>query len=101
MPTKRPTITQADLDDLHVLVTEAAVRRGREYVWKLIGGAAWAIGLVVLGWTLNHYSAKRSEETQQMHVREANRVTERLQEVEKATKALAPEAFSSTSKIGK
>jgi hypothetical protein len=92
MTTKRPTVTAADID---ALVAEAAERRGRDRVWKLVGGAAWAIGMIVLGYTLNHYSAKRSEETQQLHVRETARVTEKLQRVEEATKALAPvEQFS-------
>ena len=47
-----------------------------------------------MGWVLNHYSIQRNEETRHLGRQETAKVEAKLQEVEKVTKALAPETFS-------
>jgi hypothetical protein len=37
-------------------------RKGANRVWKLMGAGAWAVGLLVLGFALNHFAARRQSE---------------------------------------
>jgi hypothetical protein len=91
MPSRRSAaLTKADVAALRALIDEAAERRGSARVWKLVGAAAWALALLVLGFALNHYSARRSEEAAAREQRRADFVTRRLKDVEAATKAMAP-----------
>ena len=96
MPAKKPAITQEDLDALHELVADRLVRRGWDRAWKVFATAAWAVGIVVLGWYLTRGANQREENAAAREARRAEFVTKRLQQVEEATKALAPEAFTSS-----
>ena len=96
-----PALTAEDIEALHALIAEAAERRVWKKFGKWIGRGVWALVLLVLGWAFNHLSIQRNDETRHMHSQETARVTERLQEVEKATKALAPSAEQWTSKTAK
>ena len=79
---------------LYDLALAAADRRGRDRVLRWIGRAVWAVALAVLVWGLNHYSVQRNDETRKMSTQGTAKVEAKLQEVEKVTKALAPETFS-------
>ena len=62
--------------------------------------AVGAVLLAVIVWGLNHYSIQRNEETRHMGRQETAKVEAKLKQVEEVTKALAPEAFT-TSKLAK
>ena len=38
-----------------------AVKRGGDRVWRIVGGCAWAVALVLLGWVLTYSADKRNE----------------------------------------
>lgn len=77
------------------IVDEMSAARGSARVWKLVGTAAWAVAIILFGWALTHYSSKHSDENHQRQMQAADKVTEKLQKVEEATKAFLPvEAFS-------
>jgi hypothetical protein len=98
MPAKKPTITQEDLDALHVLVADRLVRRGWDRAWKVFATAAWAVGIVVLGWYLTRNANLRDEAAVHREKARAEVVDKKLKVVEDVadvvTKALAPEAFT-------
>ena len=95
-PTRPPALTAEDIEAIHAMIAEAAERRVWARVGKWVGRGLWPVALFVMGWVLNHYSIQRNEETRHMGRQETAKVEAKLQEVEKVTKALAPEAFTSS-----
>ena len=78
-----------------------STQQGASRVWKIVGGAAWAVGLLALGFTLNHFAAQRNEDTIKKQADIADVVARKLQKVEEATKAMAPIEPYSPIKAGK
>ena len=77
-------------DDAKAASIATAERRGSNRVWGILRTAAGAVALVVLGFALDHCSAKRSAETRQIQAQETAKVTEKIQRVEDVAKAMAP-----------
>ena len=95
MPTKKPTLTAADIDAIHAMIAESAERRVWGRVGKWVVRAVGAVLLAVIVWGLNHLSIQRNDETRHMGRQDAAKVEAKLKVIEDVTKVLAPEAFAS------
>jgi hypothetical protein len=82
-------------------VLSMADTRGANRVWKVVGGAAWAIALLILGVALNHLAAKRTEDTLKQQAVIAEKVAVKLKAVEDLAKGLAPDGMYSPAKGAK
>ena len=55
----------AKVEKIGETVSEAfnimATKRGRDQVWRIVGGCAWGVALVILGWVLTVSADKRNE----------------------------------------
>jgi hypothetical protein len=71
--------------------------RGEKRVMSILRATGTAVALAVLGFVLNHFAARRSEDTWKRQEDFASAVSKNLQKVEEATKALSqPDLTSST-----
>jgi hypothetical protein len=87
--------------EVKAAVLTMAGKQGETRVWKIVGGAAWAIALIVMTYTLNHYSAKRTEDTAKTQAKVAEVVAQKLEKIEEVAKAMAPEPLYSPAKESK
>jgi hypothetical protein len=86
------------VDKILEVMSEA---RGEKRVMALGRAALGAAALAVLGFTLNHFAARRSEDATAKQEAIANVVAKKLQKVEEAAKAMtAPDLFT-PAKVGK
>jgi len=66
-----------------ILLTLAG-HQGAARVWGLLRAAAGAVALAVLGFTLNHFAARRSEDTLRRQIESAATVAQALKAVQDA-----------------
>lgn len=72
--------------EVKAAVLTMAEQRGEKRSWAVIRAAAGAVALAVLGFTLNHFAAKRSDDTLQRQIEVAAQVAKKLKALEDATK---------------
>lgn len=74
--------------EVKTVVTTLAEQRGSAKVWAIGRAAGGMVALTVLGFTLNHFAARRSEEAVQKQAAIAAEVARQLKAVETATKGI-------------
>jgi hypothetical protein len=72
---------------IDLVITTLAERRGADRVWALVRAAGGAVALAVLGFTLNHFAARRSENSVRQTIEAAADVARQLKAVQDATRA--------------
>jgi len=72
--------------DVRTAATVMTLRRGREQVWKLLGGLAWGAAIVVLGWYLTVGADRRTDAMLKKQAAIAVEVAKQLQTAQTETR---------------